>query len=100
MGTMTKFWMSYTDLVEIMLDLIRASREGSWRLHLAAVEDLVPWCFTYNRTDYARCLSCYLQNIHQPVTKYPELDEYLCNGGFEHSYATQIPLVKSQWIKP
>ena len=41
MGTMTKFWMSCTDLVEIMLDLIRASTDGNWGLNLAAVDDLI-----------------------------------------------------------
>lgn len=41
MGTMAKFWMSCTDLAEIMLDLIRASPDGNWRLNLAAVDDLI-----------------------------------------------------------
>ena len=79
MGTMARFWMGYIDLVEIMLDLKRASREENWRLHLAAV-DLILWCFAYNHTNYARCLSWNLQKMHQLVTKHPELDEYLCNG--------------------
>ena len=60
MGTMTKFRMSYIDLVKIMHDLINGSREGNWRLHLAAVKYLIAWCFAYNRTKYARCLFWYL----------------------------------------
>ncbi|KAG0724307.1 hypothetical protein GWK47_005209 [Chionoecetes opilio] len=31
---LSAFWMSYLDMVEIMLDLVRASREGNWMLHL------------------------------------------------------------------
>ena len=60
MGTMAKFRMSYIDLVKIMHDLINASREANWRLHLAAVKDLIARCFDYNRTNYARCLFWYL----------------------------------------
>ena len=67
MGTMAKLWMGYTDLVEIMPDLVQRSQEGNWHLHIAAVEDFIPWCFAYNRTNYDRCLSWYLQNIHQLV---------------------------------
>lgn len=81
MGTMAKFLMSYTDLVEVMLDLIHAFQEEKC-LHLAAAKDFIPCSFAYNHTIYARCLSWYLQNMHQLVTKHPELDKYLCNGGF------------------
>ena len=52
------FWMSFSrnlDLVEIMLDLILASREGNWPLHLARVEDLILWCFAYNCTTPDAC---------------------------------------------
>lgn len=77
METIAKFWMSCGDLVEIMLDLIGASQEENWCLHLMAVEDLIPRCFAYNHTNYASCLSWYLRNMHQNVTKHPEPDEYL-----------------------
>ena len=29
-GRLSKFWMSYIEMVEILLGLIRASREGNW----------------------------------------------------------------------
>ena len=77
MGTMAKFWMSCGDLAEISLDLIGASQEENWCLHLMAVEDLIPRGFAYNHTNYASCLSRYLQNMHQNVTEHPEPDEYL-----------------------
>ena len=91
MGTMAKFWMGYTDLAEIMLDLVHPSQEGNWYLHIAAVEDFIPWCFAYNRTNYARCLSWYLQNMHQLVTKHPQLDKYLCNSGFSTQLSNAYP---------
>ena len=59
-GTMSSFWMSYVDLVSLLLNLIRASREGNWNLHLLAINELIPWCFVYDRTNYARYLPWYL----------------------------------------
>ena len=35
--------MSCRDLVQVILDLIGASREENWCLHLTAVEDVIPW---------------------------------------------------------
>ena len=34
-GKLSAFWMSYFDLVEILLGLLRASREGNWATCLA-----------------------------------------------------------------
>ena len=36
-GRLAQFWMSYIDMVEILLDLIRSSRKGNWILHLKFV---------------------------------------------------------------
>jgi hypothetical protein len=42
-GSLSTFWMSYVDMVEIMLGLLRASREGNWMLHLAYIREMIPW---------------------------------------------------------
>jgi len=52
-GPLSAFWMSYIDLLDIMLGLIWASREGDWRLHLASIRGLILWCFAYDRLNYA-----------------------------------------------
>ena len=55
--SLSAFWMSYVDMTEIMLGLIRASREGNWLLHLAAIREMIPWCFAYDKVNYARYLT-------------------------------------------
>ena len=55
-GTMSAFWMSYVDLTSLILDFIRASREKDWTLHLILISNLIPWCFAYNRSNYAKYL--------------------------------------------
>ena len=42
-GNLSTFWMSYVDMVgDILLGLIRASREGNWQLHLFAIRKMIP----------------------------------------------------------
>ena len=37
-GELSAFWMSYTDMMEnVVLGLLRATREGKWSLHLNAI---------------------------------------------------------------
>ena len=43
------FWLSYMDMIEILLGLIRASREGDWMLNLTSVRAMIPRCFAYDR---------------------------------------------------
>lgn len=45
---MSSFWMSYIDMIDIVLGLIRASRESNWLLHLAMIREMTPWFFAYN----------------------------------------------------
>ena len=53
-GKLPQFWISYLDMVEILLGLLRASREGDWKLHLSCIRKMVPWCFAYDNLNYAR----------------------------------------------
>jgi hypothetical protein len=41
-GDLARFWMSYLDMVDILLDLIRASSEGNWLLHLHCIKEAIP----------------------------------------------------------
>ena len=36
-GTLSTFWMYYKDIVEVLFNMIRASKEGDWQLYLTAV---------------------------------------------------------------
>jgi len=53
-GSLSAFWMSYVDIINLLLDTVRASREGNWDLHLASIRGIIPWCFAYDHCNYAR----------------------------------------------
>ena len=49
----------YIQLVQVLLNFIKATQTENWKLHLACIEDFLPWCFAYDRQNYGRYLSVY-----------------------------------------
>lgn len=43
-----RFWLSYLELCELMLNLIFASRTDDWQLYLSCIEEVIPWAFAYD----------------------------------------------------
>ena len=74
--------MSYLDIVDIMFNMLRASREGNWDLHLSGIHDMIPWCFTYDKHNYARYLSTYYDDMTNLSQEHPDALKHLRNGGF------------------
>ena len=59
-GDLSAFWMTNVDMVEdVLLGLLRSSREGNWDLHLHAIRSMTPWRFSYDKLNYARFLPVY-----------------------------------------
>ncbi|XP_041948124.1 uncharacterized protein LOC121709114 [Alosa sapidissima] len=82
-GELSGFWMSYIDMVEdVVLGLLRASREGDWELHLHAIRTMIPWCFAYDKMNYARYLSPYFAQMTNLQEKYPSVYEAFKAGQF------------------
>jgi len=90
-GPMAAFWMTYVDIVEILLAMIRASREGNWSLHLHSVRSLLPWCFAYDKVNYARYLSVYLAQMSRLVYDHPEIYKQMMDGGFSVQLSDNNP---------
>ena len=72
-GQLAAFWMSFIDLVDTLLGLIRASREGNWLLHLACIRSFIPWCFAYDKQNYARYTSVYYSEMTQLAETHPKV---------------------------
>jgi len=84
-------WMSYLDMVEIMLGLLRASREGDWLLHLASIRAMIPWCFAYDKLNYARFLPYYYATMSRLPIDHPEVHQQFMQGGFSVQLGGQNP---------
>ena len=88
---LSAFWMSYLDMTDIMLGLIRASREGNWMLHLACIRVMIPWCFAYDKLNYARYLSYYYATMTQLPANHPEVHAHFLQGGFSVQLGSRNP---------
>lgn len=74
--------MSYIDMVEVVLNLVRASHEGNWALHMASIQSIIPWTFAYDNLNYARSLTAYYSEMSHIEHEKPDLYMFLCEGGF------------------
>lgn len=90
-GPLAQFWMSYIDMVETLLHMIRSSREGNWLLHLYAIRAVLPWCFAYDRINYSRYLSVYYAEMSSLSIDHPDVHDQLDNGGFSVQIGRQNP---------
>ena len=81
-GPLSAFWLSYIDMVELMLHMIRASREGNWMLHLACIRQMLPWCFAYDNTNYARYMSIYYNDMTSLPKEHPQVHAFMEADGF------------------
>ena len=80
-GDLSSFWMSYVDMVDIVLGLVRASREGDFELHMMCSRAMIPWCFAYDRLNYARYLPYYFATMCRLQTDYPDTYQHFIQGG-------------------
>ena len=72
-STIGRFWLSYSELCELMLNLIFASRTGDRQLCLSCIEELIPWALAYDCQNYARYLILFLDNMRQLSLRTPEM---------------------------
>ena len=91
-GDLSAFWMSYIQIVgDVLLGLIRASREGNWQLHLFAIRQMIPWCFAYDKMNYARYLPAYYAQMTTLEADHPEVYQSFMEGQFSVPLAGDNP---------
>lgn len=92
-GPIAHFWVSYIDMVEILLGLIRASREGDWMLHLYSIRAMLPWCFAYDKINYSRYLSVYYAEMTRLPDDHPDVHSQMRYGGLSVQLGDKTALV-------
>ena len=91
-GELSEYWMSYIDMVEdIVLGLLHASREGNWDLHLIAIRTMIPWCFAYDKVNYARYLSAYFAQMTNLPENNPDVYRAFKEGQFPVQISSNNP---------
>ena len=49
--------MTFFDITQVLFDYAKSICAGSWELHLAASERMLPWFHAYDRQNYSRHFS-------------------------------------------
>ena len=93
-GDLSTFWMSYVDMVEIVLGLVRASRERDFEHHLMCIRAMIPWCFAYDRLNYAHYLPYYFVTMCLLSMDYPDVYQHFMQGGISVQIGSSNPFGK------
>ena len=93
---LARFWLSYLELCELMLNLIYATRTGSWELYLSCVEEVMPWTFAYDRQNYARYLVPFLNDMRGLSVTMPEVYRALKDGQFSVRMSKDNPFGRNE----
>ena len=86
-----KFWLTYLDLCELLLNLIFATHSGNWELYLACTEEVIRWAFAHDRHKYARSLLLFLNDMRDLPATFPEAYAAFCNGEFSVQMSPSNP---------
>lgn len=76
------FWKMYIDLVQILLNFVRAEREGNWELHLEAFQQMLPLMAAYDHTNYTRWGIVYLADMKNLQQTAPAVYNEFTSGNF------------------
>ncbi|MES9880361.1 MAG: hypothetical protein ABW185_05705, partial [Sedimenticola sp.] len=73
---------TYMEMVLVLLQYIRATRESNWHLHLQSLERFCPYFFAMNRLKYAQCVPEYIAKMYAIRESNPRLWQWLNDGNF------------------
>ena len=76
------FWLSYIDLVSLILDVIYSTLVGDWNLFIESVKDVIVWAFAYDRYNYSRYLLIFLRDMLKLPLSHPDVYDAFIDGNF------------------
>ena len=76
------FWLSYIDLVSLVLDVIYSTRVGDWNVFIESVKDVTVWAFAYDRYNYSRYLLVFLRDTLKLPLSHPDVYDAFIDGNF------------------
>ena len=69
----TYFWKTTLDLELSVLEYVKATRAGNFKLYIDILDRLMPWVFATDHTHYARNLPVHLRDMCTLQEHHPEL---------------------------
>ena len=82
---MFAFWEQYCDMVNALLQQIKAERSGNWDLYLSTLAVITPDFYALDRPNYSRWLPIYIEDMRKLKSKHPQVYEEFATGNFSIS---------------
>ena len=70
---MCNYFDNFSNMVELLKDLVAADREGGWEAHLLAVQNILPIFREFDDINYLQYGSLYLENMCHLPKEHPEI---------------------------
>ena len=80
--TLQRFWVSFLDMMDTLLNTIYAVRCGNWDLLLESIRDIIPFFFAYDHINYARYTTVMLADMLSLPDKFPDVYSEFEKGNF------------------
>ena len=80
--TLPRFWLSFIEMVDLLLNIIFACRAGKWELLLECIRGVIPYAFPYDHVNYARYLTVMLGDMLSLEENFPEVYNQCISGNF------------------
>ena len=81
-GQLAQAWLSFIEMVEILLNTIYATPAGNWFLLFQCYRDMMPYTFAYDHLNYAKYSTPMLAEFTELEENYPELYTEFIAGNF------------------
>jgi len=83
-----RFWYGYVQLIRLLLNFIRGTRESNWNLHLDSLCHMLPWFYAYDKHNYARYGTLYYVEMQNLPQTHQEIHELFSNNRGSFTYQT------------
>ena len=93
---LSRFWLSYLRLCELLLNLIYSTRTGDWELYLSSVEEVIPWAFAYDRQNYTRYLIPFVNDMRSLPSTMPDVQKSFQEGHFSVQMRKDNPFGRNE----
>jgi len=80
--SLQRFWLTYLEMMELLLSLIYSVRLGKWDFLLECIRSIIPFAFAYDHINYARYLPALLGEMLSLEADYPDIHERFKAGEF------------------
>ncbi|XP_048003917.1 uncharacterized protein LOC125240114 [Leguminivora glycinivorella] len=77
-----KYWDLVLNLELLVLQFVRSTRTGDFKLYLNSIRSILPWFFSLDHVNYSRWLTIHLRDLVNLETTHPNLHKHFESGKF------------------